>query len=143
VVEEHGLAGVAAQERYRLLLILQNIEAIEVWRAGLDEGQRRRWNHPNAVWARWRRSKTDVEAVRHDVVKPAMPSHPNDKPIHWPQDAVRIAHLAMLDSRSHDLLVLARLALEAAIRSENDLVELLDDAKPRPASAVATAHAAA
>jgi hypothetical protein len=34
----------------------------------------------------------------------------------------------MLDSRSHDLLTLARVALEAAIRSEIDLLELLPDA---------------
>jgi hypothetical protein len=34
-LKEHGLADVVAQERYRLLLILQNIEPIEVWRAGV------------------------------------------------------------------------------------------------------------
>jgi hypothetical protein len=32
----------------------------------------------------------------------------------------------MLDSRSHDLLTLARVALQAAIRCEADLVALLD-----------------
>jgi hypothetical protein len=31
----------------------------------------------------------------------------------------------MLDSRSHDLLILARVGLESAIRSEDDLLELL------------------
>jgi hypothetical protein len=59
-------------------------------RATLDDGQRRRLNHPNAIWARWRRSKTDADrsapAVRHHVVKgKAMPSHPNGRPVHWPQ----------------------------------------------------------
>jgi hypothetical protein len=57
----------------------------------------------------------------------------------------------MLDSRSHDLLMLARVALEAAIRTENDLLALLDEppatstprgsAKPNGAPAAAEAHA--
>jgi hypothetical protein len=41
---------------------------------------------------------------------------------------MRRAHSAMLDSRSHDLLTLARVALEAVIRSGNDLFNLLNDA---------------
>jgi hypothetical protein len=63
------------------------------------------------------------------------------RPIHWPQQCVRAAHEAMLKSRSHDLLRLARLALEAAIRTESDLIELLNDVpKPKP-PAGAVAHA--
>jgi hypothetical protein len=93
-----------------------------------------RWFHPNSVWSHFRRRKQEAEraapAVRH-LVKGAMPSHKHGRPIFWPQDAVRRAHMAMLDSRSHDLLTLARLALEAAIRSENDLIELLS---PDPAT---------
>jgi hypothetical protein len=34
----------------------------------------------------------------------------------------------MLDSRSTDLLVLARLALQSAVRTEDDLLALLPDA---------------
>jgi hypothetical protein len=37
----------------------------------------------------------------------------------------------MLDSRSHDLLTRARVALQAAIRCEADLVALLDQ-PPKP-----------
>jgi hypothetical protein len=40
-------------------------------------------------------------------------------------------HQAMLDSRSHDLLTRARVALQAAIRCEADLVALLDQ-PPKP-----------
>jgi hypothetical protein len=47
--------------------------------------------------------------------------------VYWPQAALRRAHLAMLDSRSNDLLMLARCELQAAIRNEADLLELLDD----------------
>jgi hypothetical protein len=36
-----GLADVAAQERYRAMLVLENLAAIETWRDGLDEARRR------------------------------------------------------------------------------------------------------
>ncbi len=45
---------------------------------------------------------------------------------------MRRAHQAMLDSRSSDLLTLARVALEAAIRTEADILELLQPANPPP-----------
>jgi hypothetical protein len=54
-------------------------------------------------------------------------------------------HLAMLRARSNDLLVLSRLALQAAIRTERDLLNLLEPpAKSTPAShetAHVTCHA--
>ena len=50
----------------------------------------------------------------------------------WPQAALRRAHRAMLDSRSSDLLRLARVALEGAIRDRADLLALLDETNPPP-----------
>jgi hypothetical protein len=40
-LRENGLADVAAQERYRAMLVLENLAAIETWRDGLDEARRR------------------------------------------------------------------------------------------------------
>jgi hypothetical protein len=37
----NGLADVAAQERYRAMLVPENLAAIETWRDGLDEARRR------------------------------------------------------------------------------------------------------
>jgi hypothetical protein len=54
------------------------------------------------------------------------------RPVFWPQDFLRRAHAAMLDARSGDLLKLARVCLEAAIRDEADLLALLDDNTPPP-----------
>ena len=150
-LRHNGLDGVTNQERYRALLILENLGEIEGWRAGLDEGQRRRLNHPNAVWSHWRRSKTDADrpaqAARDFIKNRVMPSHKNGRPIYWPQHCVRAAHEAMLKSRSTDLLVLARLALEAAIPSESVLIELLDGARqpqpPKASTAAAVVHAPA
>ena len=55
------------------------------------------------------------------------------KAIHWPQEPIRRAASAMRESRSNDLLILARVALQAAIRSEDDLFALLKDTTTPPA----------
>jgi hypothetical protein len=50
--------------------------------------------------------------------------------IHWPQTALKRAAEAIREARSGDCIVLARKALEAAIRNENDLLALLPDDLP-------------
>jgi hypothetical protein len=145
---QSGLDGLNDQERSRALLVLQHLPAILIWRAGLDEAQRRRINHPNSVYLCWNRSITTAEtAKRQDVVspkpaakrQPVVPSvtapaetarHGKAKAIYWSQDTLRRAHQAMLHSRSSDLLTLARVALQAAIRNEADLLALLDADPP-------------
>lgn len=127
-LRDNGLGGINNQERYRACLILENLPAISPWREGLDEAQRRRLNHPGAVWTHWRRQKTDSDRsapVARNFVKGAMPSHKNGRPIHWPQDVLRRAATALRECRSNDIFVFARAVLEAAIRGEANLVELL------------------
>jgi hypothetical protein len=131
-LRDNGLGDVCAQERYRLLLILENLPAIEAWREGLDEAQRRRLNHPNAIWAHWRRAtkpKQPTAPKRQHVVKGTTP-HKSGRPIHWDGDAIKRAANAIRESYSTDFYVLARRALEAAVRNENDLLALL----PEPAA---------
>ena len=53
--------------------------------------------------------------------------------IHWLQEPIRRAASAMRESRSNDLLILARVALQAAIRSEDDPFALLKDTTTPPA----------
>jgi len=145
-LRQAGLDGVNPQERYRALLVLENLPAISAWRDGLDEVQRRRFNHPNSVWSRWKNSmqiKTKTLPQREHVVQhiaAAAETARHGKPIYWSQDAMRRAHQAMLDSRSSDFLTLARVALQAAIRNETDLLALLPVApppKPAPRQIVA------
>ena len=133
-LHENGLADVCAQERYRILLIIENLEAIESWRAGLDDRERRRLNHPGAIWSHWKRATKPRRQVTHY-------NKAKGGKIYWPQDALRRAADAMRESRSNDLFVLSRVALEAAIRDEVDLVALLEPkpttvkpAKPMPAA---------
>src|SRR6516162_6323648 len=91
---------------------------------------RRQLNHPAAIWTHWRGAQpADCgRAARLHVVSNggARPQRAG-KAIHWPQEPIRRAASAMRESRSNDLLILARVALQAAIRSEDDLFALLKD----------------
>jgi hypothetical protein len=147
-LRENGLADIVAQERYRLFLILQNLAEIEAWRAGLSDAQRRRLNHPNAVWSHWRKHKTDDDRGAPEArnrVKAATASHKHGKPVYFSQDVVRRAAMALRECGSNDIFKLARVMLEAAIRNEHDLVDLLNEAtKPQhqaKAPAAELAHA--
>jgi hypothetical protein len=115
-----------AQERSRALLCMKNLPAIETWRAGLDEAQRRRLNHPGAVWVHWRRSlKVDqpsriasMSLAARSCTGPAGRSTDRKMRSGEPPTALR-------ECRSNDTFTLARIALEAALRSESDLIDLL------------------
>jgi hypothetical protein len=135
-LRRHDLADIPAQARYRALQCLKHLPAIEAWRETLPDTHRRRFNHPNSVWSRWKSSMQIKPLPQHqDVaqhVTTAAEAARHGKPIYWSQDAMRRAHQAMLDSKSSDFLTLARVALQAAIRSEADLLALLDD-RPPPA----------
>jgi hypothetical protein len=78
------------------------------------------------------------------VVKGGKQHHGQGRPVYWPQDAIRRAADAMRESRSNDLYILAKIALHAAIRNRDDLLDL-DPAPSRapakPASIEAMAPA--
>ena len=133
-LRKHGLDGITNQERYRALLVLENLPAISAWRDGLAEARRRSLNHPGAVWAAWRRATTSAATQpRQRVVKVTTPTTPRGygRAVHWPSDALRRAATAIREASSTDTFVLARRALEAAIRSEDDLLALLPPAARR------------
>ena len=55
---QNGLNDINDQERYRVILCLENLSAIEKWRNDLPWAQRVRLNNPKAVWGRWKKSTT-------------------------------------------------------------------------------------
>jgi hypothetical protein len=81
-------------------------------------GEARQLNHPAAIWTHWRGAQpADCgRAARLHVVSNggARPQRAG-KAIHWLQEPIRRAASAMRESRSNDLLILARVALQAAI----------------------------
>jgi len=96
--------------------------------------KRRQLNHPAAIWMHWRGAQlADCgRAARLHVVSNggARPQRAG-RAIHWLQEPIRRAASAMRESRSNDLLILARVALQAAIRSEDDPFALLKDTTTR------------
>jgi hypothetical protein len=151
-LRERGFDGINNQERYRALLCLENLPAIEAWRSTLSDELRGRYNHPNCVWYKWhamaaRAVPTAAPPLRHAVIsdKPHTKSKSHNgsygRAVHWPSDALRRAADAIREARSNDVLVLARKALEAAVRSEDDLLALLP-AGPPPMEAEALVMAA-
>jgi hypothetical protein len=133
--------------------------AIEAWRATLEDAKKRPLNYPRSVWHARRSTKAETprpprrQQVVVKRVSATAEAARQGRAIYWPHDAMRRAHQAMLDSRSHDLLILARAALQAAIRNEGDLLALLSEqpagSTPRRsvenngAQAAETAHASA
>ena len=136
-LREAGLDGIAAQERYRVLLVLENLQAITVWREGLPEVKRRRMNHPGAVWAHFtkQRKVSDMsKASPHRAEQPTRRKGTNGyRPIAFNQDMVRRVALAMREHWSNDTMALAAIALAAAFRNEIDVLECLPAAQPKPA----------
>jgi hypothetical protein len=122
-LRDNGLDDINDQDRYRAIMCADHREAIEAWRATLDPVKRRKYNHPNCVWHTFRRatapSRENRAIVRHIRER-------EGKPVYWSQAALRRAHEAVLKSRSSDLMVLARVALQGAIRTEADLLALLE-----------------
>ena len=74
----------------------------------------------------WRRAtKIEIAApTRRHVVK-GFAGKGHGKAIHWPGDAIRRAAFAIREVYSTDFYVMPRRALEAAVRNEDNLHELL------------------
>jgi hypothetical protein len=137
-LRDNRLDEIRSAHRYRLLMCIENIVEIEAWRAGLDEATRNKFNHPDAVWFAWRRA---VHKEPPNYTRPYRPpNHQSGKHVggrssrlvHFNQDMVRRAAMAMRENFSNDVYALARICLMAAIRNKNDLLDLLPP-EPKPA----------
>ena len=117
---------VEQQVRSRLMLCLDHLDGIEAWRKTLDDEQRTRWAHPDTIWMHYRRSLQPVRrpAGRHVQDTPNSDRR-GGRPIFWDGDSIKRAAMALRENCSGDFYVMARKALEAAIRDEGDLFALL------------------
>jgi hypothetical protein len=127
-LRDNGLDGISAQERNKAVWIIEHLGEVEKFRADLPPERLRRFNHPNAIWSAMR-VKAPAAPLRHVAERPRHggAKGPNGRAVFWPQSALRRAADAMRESRSSDWLVLAKCALEAGIRDEHDLAELIAD----------------
>ena len=130
---DNGFSDITAPERYRLTRIMESLPAVEQWRATLDPEVRRRLNHPS-LWATFRAAtRGEAPPPRRRVVQRLASSGKTlpGRPIYWPQEMIKRAAAAMRETWGNDLFVLARTALEAAVRSEDDLIEMLSTERKR------------
>jgi hypothetical protein len=137
-LKDNSLADMTPAERYRILLIMERRVEIEAWRASLGDAQRRRLNHPAAIWSHWSRATGKGKAPRGRTANGGSKrAYAGNRPICFDQEAVRRAGLAMKESRSSDWFRLAAVALHAALRDRGDLLALLAACAPPTASKVA------
>jgi hypothetical protein len=55
-LKRHGFQNMDKSDRLRLLLVMENLPAIEQWRTTLKPIEQMRLNHPSSVWRRWKAS---------------------------------------------------------------------------------------
>lgn len=115
-----GLDDINTQERYRLLLVIENLPAIMAWRETLPPDRRRAWNHPNAIWSHWQRATKQ----RQQVTNIAKPAERHGRKYYGPrpsQDRIRCVATALREHWTADLYVLAAavcLAMDAFDRGQ-------------------------
>jgi hypothetical protein len=141
---DNGLDGIHSQERYWALQIIDNLDEIERWRASLDDAQRRRFNHPQAIWVNWRKTiKTKAPQRQRASRGLQLRKGSNGRPVFFDGEMIRRASVAIRENWCNDTIRLARVALEAAIRDMNDLIALAEPKRPpaKPVPAEAALHA--
>jgi hypothetical protein len=147
-LRETNLDEIAKAERSWVMAVVDNLDSIQTWRATLDDAARRRFNHPQAVLLHWRKSIGAQPRKRHVAKGSTAPRPPQHSPaVFWPQDMIKRAAMAMAERWSNDVVMLARISLEAAIRNQDDLADLLQapgrtSAKELPAGTVMMGSAA-
>jgi hypothetical protein len=128
-------------------VLADNIDAIQSWRATLPASEQASQNHPQVIMRRYRRAtEAEVSQIRRHVVTKVTAKATKRAPcttVRWPQAAIKRAGDAMRQSWSNDCYRLATIALQAAIRDERDILELLPaDPPPKPAPRQIAAPAA-
>jgi hypothetical protein len=138
---QNGFSDMWPGERHRIVKIVENLPAVERWRASLPPARRQRINHPSAWLTYLKESHVEVRA-RPAAHRPLNHGAPKTfqgggyrRPVQFDQDTVRRAAMAMRENwHSGDVFKIAAIALAAAIRHEDDLISLFPPPpKPRPA----------
>jgi hypothetical protein len=134
-LEANGFREMPYGIRTSCRLLADNMASIEAWREALPADKRASLNHPEVIVRSWRRASGSAihrAAVRRVTVPAAAPRSGYSRQVFWPQDSIRRAATALRECRSSDTFVLARAALEAAIRNEGDLIAMIP---PEPVAA--------
>jgi hypothetical protein len=127
-LEKHGFGSMSYHVRAACCAFADHMQEIETWRAALPDHVRAAQNNVEVVLRNWRKATKPATPPRHHVTSGKR--NDGERPVSWPQDCIRRAAANMRQNGSRDLFILARAALEGAIRSRADLVAILDEPAP-------------
>lgn len=126
-IRQHGFDAINGPVRNTLLVAMDNLDAIEKWRATLDDYGRLRWCHPDSVVRHWR-AATKTPGSRAASTAIATPAQTRCHII-WPPRLLANARESLaqaLEKYGADVPQLARAALLGALRTADDLRALAD-----------------
>ncbi|WP_316159806.1 hypothetical protein [Bradyrhizobium sp. SZCCHNRI20481] len=130
---DQGLGDISRMDQFYAMQMADNPEEIGAWRNALPEAKRRRFTSPHGIVNGWQRSfQRPSPKARNIVQKPRPAWKAKGAPIGIPGDMIQRAALALREGWCNDVVVLARLAIQAAIRSEADVIELLPVKRGQP-----------
>jgi hypothetical protein len=135
-LKANGLDGISGQDRYKIIQCLEHEIEIEQWRATLDEKQRLRLNHPNAIWAHFTKAFAPGKRIepRKTASKPKVRGY-KPRPNYWSQDVLRRTAEGIRMANSNDIFRVARAALDAAFPTRDSLLEAGNEPRPNPSRA--------
>jgi hypothetical protein len=127
----NGFADICAQERHRVVRIIEHLTDVERWRDGLSPDRRRAVNHPSA-WHTFQR-ETNPERPRYVTRAGGRPAKHYGSPIKPTQDMIReIAEVLRQNWNVGDYFVVAARIWDAVMTDKAELLELLTAAAPTP-----------
>ena len=136
-LEANGFSGMRYGVRVACCKLVDDLERIEAWRDALPPHVRDSQNNPEVCLRSWRRAIRPPR--KPEVRRPAVATNrPKGHAVYWSSDHIRRGAEAFRMCRSNDVFTLVRAVLESAVRSETDLLQLLErPPSPQRSSAAA------
>lgn len=126
---EHGFADVCAQERHRIVKIIENLPAVEAWRATLSPEDRRALNHPS-LWFKYAATTRRPASVSPGPRPIAKGTGYHGKLPRPSQDTIRIVAAAMRQNWTNDTYVLGDAVCKAMLDHREIFIEFLNAGRP-------------
>lgn len=132
-LRSNGFEDIQPAARYQIAHIIDNLPKVQAWRETLSEERKIRLNCPESIWHHFlhdtKQTSHKIPKSRRHVHKQAERGDARKINIYFSQDQIRRAATAIRENFCNDTFRLARVALEAAIRSEADIL-LITPAPP-------------
>lgn len=124
-LNENGLTGTTATERHWAIYMADHEAEIAAWRDALPEEKRRKFVTPHGICNAWQNRAVKSMRSYNNAGHHRPTWKGKGAAVSFTQDHIRRAATAMRENWCNDTFRLARIALEAAIRTEADLEDLI------------------